>query len=226
MYKHTGSLATENRNLKRIQQIRALTFEGLKSRDDVIAKLQTKLQNISKDIQVNSDNSRLERQKQTNITAKQQFMHEKVKCEQQLQLQQQQQQLQQQRQQLQQQQQIQQQQQQQIQQKQRVVKKKNELTYFDNLDEQNNDSNDDSTSSFELENGEISDENSDNSSDTDNSRNMQPNRCKQHRRKVHRQQRYAPYKKQKKMHQRHRNVNYSGDNPPLHRHLQSYYDKC
>ena len=225
MFKHTGSLATENRDLKRIHQIKALTFEGLKSRDDIITKLKIQLESVNRDMQVTSNNSRLERQKQTSITAKQQYMHEKVKREQQLQLQQQQQQLQQQRQQL---------QQQQMQQKQRIVKKKNELTYFDNLDERNNGS---STNS-EPDNSEMSDnENSDNdynnnsdadvnSSDAEISRNMQPNKGNYHRRKANQRQRYTPYKKHNRnTHQQRKNVKYSDDNPPVHRHLQSYYDK-
>ena len=43
MYKHSGSLATENRDVKKIQQIKALTFDGLKARDSTIAKLKSQL---------------------------------------------------------------------------------------------------------------------------------------------------------------------------------------
>ena len=136
MYKHTGYLTTENKDLKKIKQIKEITLTGLKSRDDTIAKLQTRLMNITNDMQANSN----ERKRQTDILARNQLSHEKFKREQQLRLQQQQQQLQRQQQQLnlqvQQRQQQQRQQQQQRHQQQQVAQKNAELTYFDNLDQQ------------------------------------------------------------------------------------------
>ena len=199
-------MATENTDLKRIQQIKALTFEGLKSRDDVIIRLKAQLENAARDMQLSSNQSRLERQKQTNSAAKQ-LAHEKARQEHQAQLQQRQQQLLQQRQQIQQQQQMQAQRNGNSNNNNNKKKQNSELTYFDNLDDGNCG---DETSSEPEYSDDISDENDGNSddensceddgnSDNDNDNINQPSKRNYHRRKaptMQQRQRYAPYRRQ------------------------------
>ena len=208
MYKHTGYLTTENKDLKQIKQIREITLTGLKSRDDTIAKLQTRLMNITNDMQANSN----ERKRQTDILARNQLSHEKFKREQQLRLQQQQQQLQRQQQQLnlqvQQRQQQQRQQQQQRHQQQQVTQKNADLTYFDNLDQQHanymSNSEDDSDSAMS---------NNDEMDQYDNGYIQQHNDRNRHQQLQQQHQEISRKKIKKNLR-----------NPRVHEDLQAYYD--
>ena len=218
MYKRSGFLATENPGLSNLRSLRDLSLKGFTDRDGVIADLRAKLALATRNMQTNSDNKRLERQKQNTITANQQSMHENLKKEHQLQLRQAQLQQQQQQRQMQ----LQQQQQQQLQlqqqkQQQKQKMKKEDLTYFDDLD--NEDSTTDSDENEECDNNGMPMTYNNVYSSDDNNVESPRNQTRNHR--YHgRQRRYTPYQKS-----RNRNVKYNGNNPPVYQHLQSYYDK-
>ena len=153
MFKHTGKIAVENRDLKNIQQIKTMTFESIKNRDLAIEKLQ----NLTRTLLERANRNQEEIQRQNNA-----YAAAKSQQDQQQQRQQQQQQLKlkQQQQKLLHQQQLYNQQQQmlkskQVQEEQHRVKtmgKHQKETFFDNLDD------DESASNSEVYSNESSDD--------------------------------------------------------------------